>query len=222
MKKMLIATMALALVAVLMGVGVRAYFSDVESSTANTFTSGTLAIELEGGADNGDSVIGTWTTPLNWKPGESIEAALKFNNKGTVDAKHIWFMFSNLQHSGTANLMNAIIVSVKERFNSVTTADQAPTLEADLHSRGAANGDGKLTLAEFAGWMTGNYGYYTWDDQSGDGIVLAAGIQWDYDLILGFKFDENAGNEYQGCSCSFDLTCKATQNSPIEGQVCLH
>ncbi|MGB9793091.1 MAG: hypothetical protein ACPLTR_11055, partial [Thermacetogeniaceae bacterium] len=82
--------------------------------------------------------------------------------------------------------------------------------------------DGVLTLAEFAGWANGWFGYYTYDDQSGDGIVLAPGDQRDYDLILTFTFDPNAGNEYQGDTYSFGIVANATQNSPTDGLVKLH
>ena len=64
--------MTIALVGALVGGGVYAYFSDVETSTANTFTAGTLDLNLDGGNTNvvkftvsdvkpGDSGGGSWT-----------------------------------------------------------------------------------------------------------------------------------------------------------------
>jgi len=64
--------MTIALVGALMGGGIFAYFSDVETSTGNTFTAGTLNLNLDGGNTNvvkftvanvkpGDSGGGTWT-----------------------------------------------------------------------------------------------------------------------------------------------------------------
>ncbi|MCJ7744605.1 MAG: CalY family protein, partial [Dehalococcoidales bacterium] len=61
-----------ALVGALIGGGVYAYFSDTETSTGNTFTAGTLDLNLDGGNTNvvkftvsnvkpGDSDNGTWT-----------------------------------------------------------------------------------------------------------------------------------------------------------------
>jgi predicted ribosomally synthesized peptide with SipW-like signal peptide len=223
MRKILILCLAIGVVASMVGVGTFALFNDVETSRNNVFTSGTLDMQLSNEAGNpgqpgsSESVTGTWLSPSNWKPGDYFEAALHFNNKGSVDAKHIYFMFHNIYSSGNADLRDAIIVTVKERFNSVTTGDQAPYLDMQV-----GNHDGILTLKEFLGWMPNQYGYYTFDDQSVDGIVLGAGNQWDYDLIFGFKFAEWAGNEYQGASCGFDLTCQAWQLSDTEGMVCLH
>ncbi len=223
MRKVLLAAMALALVAALVGAGTYAYFTDTQYSTLNVFTAGTLDLQLRGGTQNGDDVIGTWTSPAGWKPGDIVSGTLECNNKGSVDAKHIYFYFQNLSHDGKgdgSNLMNAIIVkTLKERFNAVTTGNQASTIEEQLHSMGGANGDGILTLAEFAGWAAG---YYTIDDQSGDGIVIAGGNQWDYDLIIEFEFDPNAGDLYQGDTCQFDLKLVATQNSPTDGMIKLH
>jgi predicted ribosomally synthesized peptide with SipW-like signal peptide len=64
--------MTIVLVCALMGGGVYAYFSDTETSTGNTFTAGTLDLNLDGGNTNvvkftvgdvapGDSGNGTWT-----------------------------------------------------------------------------------------------------------------------------------------------------------------
>ena len=52
MKKILISLMAIALVVGLVGAGTVAYFSDTETSTDNTFTAGTLDLNLDGGNVN--------------------------------------------------------------------------------------------------------------------------------------------------------------------------
>jgi|YelNatPaOPRAMG01_1025707.scaffolds.fasta_scaffold33662_3 predicted ribosomally synthesized peptide with SipW-like signal peptide len=223
MRKILILCLAIGVVASMVGVGTFALFSDVETSRNNVFASGTLNMQLSndpgtpGQPGSSESVTGTWVSPPNWKPGDYFEAALHFNNKGSVAAKHIYFMFHNIEWSGDADLREAIIVTVKERFNNVTTGDQAPYLD-----RHVGNNDGILTLKEFLSWLPNQYGYYTYDDQSGDGIVLGAMNLWDYDLIFGFRFAEWAGNVYQGASCRFDLTCEARQLCDTEGMICLH
>jgi len=72
MKKILVSFMTIALVSALIGGGIYAYFSDVETSTGNTFTAGTLDLNLDGGNTNvvkftvddvkpGASGGGTWT-----------------------------------------------------------------------------------------------------------------------------------------------------------------
>ena len=72
MKTIVLSLMTIVLVCALIGGGVYAYFSDTETSTGNTFTAGTLDLNLDGGNTNvvkftvaavapGDSGNGTWT-----------------------------------------------------------------------------------------------------------------------------------------------------------------
>lgn len=226
MKKLIILVVALLVVATMAGAGTFAYFTNTETSTGNSFTSGTFDVKLAGGTQNGDSVIGTWVSPSNWAPGQTVNGTLSFTNAGSINASHVYFMFKNLQHNGGAdgsNMMEKIIVTnLQERFEradgtSVTTSNQAANLAAQV-----GNHDSTLTLAEFAGFAENWYGYYTYDDQSGDGICVAGGDKTDYDLILGLTFDPDAGNEYQGDTCSFDFYANTTQNSPTDGLIKLH
>jgi predicted ribosomally synthesized peptide with SipW-like signal peptide len=71
MNKILVSLMTIVLVFALVGGGVYAYFSDIETSTGNTFTAGTLDLNLDGVNANvvkftvanvtpGDSDTGTW------------------------------------------------------------------------------------------------------------------------------------------------------------------
>jgi spore coat-associated protein N len=80
MRKLLISLMTLVLVCSLVGGGVYAYFSDVETSTGNTFTAGTLDLNLDG--DNTNVVkfsVG------NVAPGESGNGTWTVANVGTID-----------------------------------------------------------------------------------------------------------------------------------------
>jgi spore coat-associated protein N len=72
MNKVLLSLMMIVIVCVLIGGGVYAYYNDTETSTGNTFTAGTLDLNLDGGNTNvvkftvddtkpGDSGNGTWT-----------------------------------------------------------------------------------------------------------------------------------------------------------------
>jgi len=213
--------LALGLVIAVVSAGAWAYFDDVETSTDNTFTSGSFDMILHGGTQDGDSVIGTWVSPSNWSPGETLYAELNFTNNGSIDAMHIYFQFTDFtcdDKGDGSNFADVIIVkTLKERFNGVETGNLAGYIDSQV-----GNNDGVLTLQEFAGWAVNWYGYYTFDDVSGDGILLAAGNHWDYQLILEFEFDPNAGNEYQGDTCQFTLVARATQNSPTDGMIPLH
>ena len=72
MKRILMSLMTVALVSALIGGGIYAYFSDIETSAGNTFTAGTLDLNLDGVNTNvvkftvsdvkpGDSGGGSWT-----------------------------------------------------------------------------------------------------------------------------------------------------------------
>ena len=67
--------------------------------------------------------------------------------------------------------------------------------------------------------MPNSYAFYTEDDVSGDGITLAAGDHKDYALTMALQFDPTASNDYQGATCSFDLSARADQNSPAANMV---
>lgn len=76
MKKILMSLMAIALVIGLVGAGTIAFFSDTETSTDNTFTAGTLNIEL------GTS---SWSAGFNsMKPGDTVTFTLPVNNVGSM------------------------------------------------------------------------------------------------------------------------------------------
>jgi len=86
MKKILGLTVAALLVMGLVGGGTWAYFTDVETSTGNVFTTGTLDLSLSGGTQAIDSVTATWTSPAGWAPGDSYgPTTLTLDNVGTTD-----------------------------------------------------------------------------------------------------------------------------------------
>lgn len=223
MKKLALLTIAVVVMCAMIGAGTFAYFTSTQSVEPTTFTSGTLNMALSNNSVFGssDDVTGTWVSPANWKPGQSISGTLHFTNTGSVDAHHIYFMCQNAKNNGNgdgSNIMDKIIITnLQERFDGTTTDNQAAALAAQV-----GNHDSVLTLAEFVGQANGWYGFYTYDNISGNDDVIAAGDKGDYDLIFEFTFDPNADNAYQGDTCSFELGCKATQNSPTDGMVCLH
>ena len=216
-KKMLLSILMIGMVATVAGAGTWASFSDTGTSSGNTMTAGTLDMVLANNNDDfSDDVIATWASPAGFKPGDNISSVLKFSNNGTVDSHHIWFYLEGVNHASngdSSNLMNAIIITdLHERFNGVTTGNQATTLATQVGDH-----DNILTLAEFC-----SSAYYTFDDQSTDDDVIAAGNQEDYDLFINFQFSPAAGNEYQGDSCTFNMKTVATQNTPTEGMIPLH
>lgn len=69
------------LVSMFVGAGTIAYFNDTETSTGNTFSAGTLDLEV-----NDEN---PWTSTLisvsNMKPGDTGEVTIKLENVGTID-----------------------------------------------------------------------------------------------------------------------------------------
>ena len=80
MNKVLLSLMAILLACALVGGGVYAYFSDVETSTGNTFTAGTLDLNLDGGNTN---VVKFSVGDV--APGDSGNATWTVSNVGTID-----------------------------------------------------------------------------------------------------------------------------------------
>jgi spore coat-associated protein N len=78
MKKILVSLMVIALVAGLIGAGISAYFSDEESSTGNTFTAGTLNIELGSGSWSGGFSYD------NMCPGETVTFTIEVTSVGSL------------------------------------------------------------------------------------------------------------------------------------------
>jgi len=78
--------MTIALVGALIGSGVYAYFSDIESSTENTFTAGTLDLEFTDSSEDGtDGETQTWVF-TDMKPTDTGGATLTVNSKaGSID-----------------------------------------------------------------------------------------------------------------------------------------
>ena len=72
-----------------------AYFSDVGTSSANVFNSGTLDMKLTDSSEGpSDSVSGTWG--LASAPGDTFSGDLNIKNSGSVVATHIELKFDNV------------------------------------------------------------------------------------------------------------------------------
>jgi predicted ribosomally synthesized peptide with SipW-like signal peptide len=236
---------SLAVIAMIAGVafGVTgAFFSDTATSKNNTFTAGTLDIELADNNesfpldptnDDGDDASATWVSPSKWLPGDSVTGTLRFTNPSDADIKSMSMDFNVVSRDGNgdgSHLDEKIIITEwKEHFKDTENGGgwhyytDIEELEGWLKDSGAANGDGILTLAElnacdnFLG--KGAPGPVTQDAsfQGGDGILLKAGNYKDYQLELTFEFDYDAGNEYQNDSCELEIEFDARHDCPWFG-----
>lgn len=61
-----------------------AFFSDTGTSSANTFTAGTIDLKLNAA----DNTTANWTLP-NMAPGDSVSASIALTNTGTLTASHV-------------------------------------------------------------------------------------------------------------------------------------
>jgi spore coat-associated protein N len=198
--------------------GTFAEFSSQASTTANTFSSGTLQLALNpngsGWGAHDTNVGATWVSPSNWAPGESMEATLQLSDTGTIGAKHVFFTFAGLNDSNPSLLSQIYITSIKEKIGTTVITTSPATIASQI---GVTAGQ-PLTLAAFV-----SHQYMTADDGSTNGgYVIQAGNKQDYSLTLDLTFNDNADNTYQGKSASFDMNLNATQNTPTDGYIELH
>jgi len=153
MKKILISLMTIALVGALIGGGIYAYFSDVETSTGNVFTAGTLNLNLTDTSDDGsESETATWVFS-NIAPGETggggAGAGLTVSNTGSLD--------------GYLDL-SSITPTNAENYDAATDEAEA----ADDANTSDATGGGELGA---------NLLVQIWLDADNDGAVgVAAGV----------------------------------------------
>ena len=85
MKKILISLMTIALVGALIGGGIYATFSDVETSTDNQFYAGTLDLKVDGEDDPNVTPTLINLNLTNMKPGDEQTATISLNNAGTLE-----------------------------------------------------------------------------------------------------------------------------------------
>lgn len=230
-----------------------AYFSDTEASEDNTFTAGTLDIEIadnDEGWNNGTPVVASWQSPACWMPGEEFNAIVRIKNTGCSDILYLGTDLKNYQKDGQGDGSSLAQVIEVVKFNKMIPGNGAwydnllgawiggaNTPDTGYASK-VKNYDATLTLEELidsywgtepqttdpgGGWVQdekGNWVSTCTDYLHGNGYdgatvvgqacIPAGGT---YQLELGFKFMETAGNEYQGDTCQFDIHFYATQDT---------
>jgi len=83
-KKILASVVTISIVALMVGVGTFALFSDTETSTGNTFTAGTLDLNVDG---KDDPNVPFYFAESNVKPGDSGSKSVVLSNSGTLAGK---------------------------------------------------------------------------------------------------------------------------------------
>lgn len=238
-RKVLASLLVIAVVAGLVGAGTFAYFSDTEESIDNTFTAGTLKLEMKDndqGWWDGIPVTASWQSPSNWAPGESFTAEVQLKNVGSIDATYLGIDWHHLQgYKAFANVIE--VTTMKEYVPTVGWIDDLA--DPQHYAQLVGNGDNVLTLRELmesyspaytppepqntnpGGWYKDEFDKWVvhlTDAVTGNGYdTVPAGTPaippgGTYTLQMGFTFMTSAGNEYQAKTCSFDVSFMAVQD----------
>ena len=223
MKRIIFATAALVLVLAMLGVGTLAYFTSTRTSYTNSFTTGTLDLQLsDANEDWAPQVYGTWTSPANWAPGEVFVSTLGLRNAGNVDALMVYADWNNLQgNEGLANWIEVVEISDSYPWIGGSNLPYGDNYVVNFQSPAAsdANGDGHLTLAELIVWGTNKTtsgSPHPWDvslssvEIKGPPAILPAGAT--LGIRFGFKLMAETPNEFQGATCTVDLAVMASQS----------
>jgi predicted ribosomally synthesized peptide with SipW-like signal peptide len=214
-KKILASIFVIGMLALAMGYGTYSYFTSTKSSTGNTFTAGTLNLQLSNDNVNWyNGVTATWASPSNWAPGDNVTNTIHLRNTGSVAAEAVYAWWNNLvDPDGLSNVIEVTwwSDSTWPSYNCVPDF-----LVYD------SNHDGSLTLAELVYGLSHYNGVKTPDPnqarfyadftESYEHPVLTANAGNVFWLNMTYHFMETAGNEYQGKSASFDLTLAAWQH----------
>lgn len=218
MRRILLSFMTIALVSALIGGGVYAYFSDTETSTGNTFTAGTLDLQV-GSADPCTETL----TVGNLKPTDSGTAASWLTqNIGSVTGD------LSIQLGAITNNENTRSeVEIAAGDTTDTTGELGTLLEVAFWMDADKSGDwssGDYYLKSdgtSVSWLTGetalpaaayailnNYDSDSWSDvQTINGTTEAGNFRVEYDFPEGGSGD----NVAQSDDCVFDITFTLNQ-----------
>jgi len=186
MKKILLSIAVIGFVGVIAAGATSAYFSDTETSTGNTFTAGTLNLQVND-ADNWSA--STPVTLSAMKPGDTTDTTLKLSNTGSIN--------------GTGVSLAVAVVSNFE--NSV--ADP----ESDVDTTAGVN-EGELCSSANITVKDGTTVIKTGTLSAFGAATLAAlnaGASKTYTLT--YDIPGTVGNVIQSDSCVFTLTATLNQ-----------
>ena len=186
--KILLSLMVVGIAALGVGMGTMAYFSDTETSNGNTFTAGTLDLTL---GESGGAPISL----TNMAPGDTASGTITVTNDGSLAG---WLgaksSYVEADISGGADPNVGPHNTAKMLVITAFTADSFDMLAANKIPD--VDGDSKITVYDMvndpsagpAPHASGNWYSYDEDMQPNDVHVYSMTV----------KFDETAGNDYQG------------------------
>ena len=181
-KKILFSLMTVVLSLGLMGSSF-AWFSDTETSTGNTFTAGTMDLEITSG--------GGPITFANMAPGDIESGTIVVTNIGSLDGN----LYGRTSYVNSDDTVNPVNMDLADKLNVTSWED--PTM-------GGSPIDPAMTLKQLVGQthpvtLVGHGGL--WMDYG----ALASMATGTFSMTV--EFDELAGNDYQsdGVDVTFEF-----------------
>ncbi|MDI6631298.1 MAG: TasA family protein [Thermoanaerobacteraceae bacterium] len=205
---MIILALALLLVAGMAGAGTFAYFSDTETSTGNTFTAGTMDLKVVDWNELTwkDGVTATWTA-TNMKPGDELPFLAEFvglGRVGTITPNHL------------------------EITCDYSVIEEDPQTEADTDPNTNLNPDKMAKQLVITRFLYNGVDYLSSiQDKDGDlkktfydlkqapvdNLPIPPIADGQQNFRLSVKFDENAGNDFQGDTLNLTMIFTLNQDA---------
>ncbi len=201
------------IVSIALGAGTMAWFSDTETATM-TVNSGTVNVKLS--KDNG----GSWhngldfSFPNDFAPGDTYTIEVWIKNTGSAGLKNLFVTGDNLggANPGLADVIHITDVAYTDRDFDTGSQMWVHPGSGTFYQTVFGDDAAPFTVTELANGLDNedrmNFCWGDGADVHGDYLPANGGrIQKFY---MEFTFDEDAGNNYQGLTCSFDLLFRGT------------
>lgn len=199
--KMIPSVLLIFFVLILVSAGTWAAYTDVETSSGNQLTAGTMNLYME---DSGTVIDSEWTL-VNMVPGMTpISGQLNLYNIGTLDADHVEIAFATVC---TEPEMDSYL-----RVDSMTyTPYSSGTPMNLLNSVNDTNSNGFIDLADLDGFTLDNLPAPELTTSFDAGGRPAAGSP-NNDFNMQVSFDISAPNDYQGDETVLTITFEMNQD----------
>lgn len=208
-RKILISGLSIIATLGIVGAATFAYFSDVASSTGNTFSSGTLNLQLDDVNETtpGESVSLSLSA-TDFQPGASTSGFISLHNGGTISIAEVEMAIDTSETAdpgANSDLRDVLQLTV---IVDDTTPDSTCTDGTDVTTTIDAlvgNGGSPLTLKEFDDGGVDVYDAFL----TGTGLIPTA----TRNVCFTVTFDSTAGDIYQGDAVSTDFTFTGNQDA---------
>jgi len=191
MKKIIGLTIAFMLLIGMTGIGTWAYFSDVEASTGNQMTAGTLDLKT----NDADGVSQTLFV-TNMAPGDTVgPETIILKNIGSVDGSTLDLVFSYIENDGSSNLVDK------------TEDETAAMLEVKVLNYGGSSLLGSINDGNGNGWK--DIQDLTTSDLSGQSGIGAAPASKVFEI--GVMLRTETGNDFQSDGITVTMTFTLNQ-----------